>query len=116
MTNKIIILANAFSIQMLDTNILNKVSFMPLSVDDVRDTISVAQADNVFINAVGHADTMNILNNMLGTILTANRVNVKLDENTTIIVAQVIGGRLPEGCTSLPEGTQIRFIEVEMLE
>lgn len=112
---KTIILANAFSLQMLDTNIFNKVSFMPLSLDDVRDTISVAQADNKFINAVGHADTMNILNNMLGTNLTANRVNVKLDENTTIIVAQVVGGRLPEGCTTLPEGTKIKFIEVSLM-
>jgi len=115
MTNTII-LANAFSLQMVDTNVLNKVSFMPMSLDDVRDTISVAQADNNFVNAVGHADTMAVLNNMLGTNLTANRINVKLDENTTIIVAQVIGGRLPEGCTTLPEGTQIRFIEVEMLD
>lgn len=114
MTNTI--LCNAFSLQMVDVDKLNIVHFRPMSLDEVKDNVAVAQVDNTFINAVGHADTMNVLNNMLGTKLTANRISVKLDSNTTIIVAQVVGQRLPEGCTTLPEGTKIKFVEVSLMK
>lgn len=32
----------------------------------------------------------------------------------TLYVGQVVGGRLPEGATTLPDGFEIKFIRVEI--
>lgn len=101
------ILANAFSLQMLNTRKVNAITTKPLSIEEVRETLAQG-----FTSAVGHADTARILSNMLDTNIEAARVNVSLDTYTQLIVAQVIGGRLPEGCTELPEGIEIQFLQV----
>jgi hypothetical protein len=44
-----------------------------------------------------------------------NRVNVTLRKGDTAFVAQLQGGRLPEGCTTLPEGFSFKFVKVEVL-
>lgn len=116
MTNKII-LANAFSLQMITSIIEDTplVQFRAMELDEVKDVVEFAGTRGILTNAIGHADTAHIVGNMIGATLVPNRINVALDENTTIIVAQVIGGRLPEGCTTLPEGTKIKFIEVSLM-
>jgi len=68
------------------------------------------------VSAIGHADTANVLTNMLGFPVSLNRVNVTLDENTEMYVAQLIGGRLPEGATTLPEGFRFKFFRVKIEE
>lgn len=60
--------------------------------------------DNVSI--VGHPDTAAVLG------VKFNRVSVKLNKGDVLYVAQIVGGRLPEGCTTLPEGFTFKFLKV----
>ena len=87
-------LVNAFSLQM---------------VREFPCTIQVNEVRNLpvgLISAIGHADTAAVLR------VPMNRVTVKLNKGESIYVAQLIGGRLPEGTTSLPEGFRFRFFKV----
>ena len=43
-------------------------------------------------------------------------LNVVLDENTELYVAQLVGGRLPEGATTLPEGYSFKFYRVTIVQ
>ena len=63
-----------------------------------------------FTSAIGHADTANVVGSLLGVEVAMNRINVTLTAETELYVAQVVGGRLPEGCTTLPEGVTIKFV------
>lgn len=58
------------------------------------------------ISVVGHADTARVLG------VKYNRVNVTLTEGVTLYVAQLVGGRLPEGATELPQGFKFKFYKV----
>ena len=101
---KKIFLGNAFSLQMLNVDAATSVQVEPATLEEV--------AKSGFESVVGHQDTANVLATMLGVPVPMNRVSLKLDNNTVLYVAQVIGGRLPEGATTLPEGTQIKFLKV----
>ena len=57
-------------------------------------------------SAIGHADTAAILG------VPMNRINVKLSKGDVAYVAQLQGGRLPEGSTKLPDGFSFKFIKV----
>ncbi len=98
-------LVNAFSIQMLQKGGL--VRFDEIAPEDIPADV---------VSAVGHADTANVLTNMLGFPVSMNRINVVLDENTELYVAQLVGGRLPEGTTTLPEGFAFKFYRVTMVQ
>lgn len=90
-------IANAFSLQML-------------TLDEAH-TIKVEPTDNFpsdSISVVGHPDTARILG------VSFNRVNLKLKKGDTLYVAQLVGGRLPEGATTLPEGFRIQFVKVTL--
>jgi len=97
-------LTNAFSIQMLSGPAI--VKFEEIALEDIPADV---------ISAVGHADTANVLTNMLGFPVPMNRINVALDENTELYVAQLVGGRLPEGATTLPEGFSFKFYRVTIV-
>lgn len=101
------IIANAFSLQMLTLTKPMQVTVEPVTNDEVKTAIAGG-----FTSAVGHADTAAVLSNMLGTEVACNRVSVKLDADTVLYVAQVIGGRLPEGSTTLPDGITIQWVRV----
>ena len=60
------------------------------------------------LSVVGHQDTANVLG------VPMNRVAVKLTKGDILYVAQLVGGRLPEGCTTLPEGFSFKFYKVEL--
>lgn len=60
-------------------------------------------------SAVGHADTAAVLG------VECNRINVSLNPGDVAFVAQLQGGRLPEGCTQLPDGFSFKFIRVDVL-
>lgn len=98
-------LVNAFSIQMLSG---------PATVRFEEIDATEVPAD--VVSAVGHADTAAVLSNMLGFAVLMNRMNISLDEDTEIYVAQLIGGRLPEGSTTLPEGFAFKFYRVTMVQ
>jgi hypothetical protein len=98
-------LVNAFSIQMLSG---------PATVRFEEIDATEVPAD--VVSAVGHADTAAVLSNMLGIEVPMNRMNISLDEDTEIYVAQLVGGRLPEGSTTLPEGFAFKFYRVTMVQ
>ena len=96
-------LTNAFSIQMLQKGGL--VRFEEIDATEVPADV---------VSAVGHADTANVLSDLLGFPVSMNRINVVLDENAVLYVAQLVGGRLPEGATTLPEGFSFKFYRVTL--
>lgn len=91
-----VFLLNAFSLQMLEGDAT------------VRFT-EVSELPEGLASAIGHQDTANVLS------VEMNRVNVTLKKGDVAFVAQLQGGRLPEGSTTLPEGFSFKFIKVEVL-
>ncbi len=81
------------------------VKFEEVSVAEV-----VKALEGGFTSAIGHADTAKVVGTLLGVEVAMNRINVSLTAETELYVAQVVGGRLPEGCTTLPEGIAIKFV------
>lgn len=90
-------IGDAFSLQMLDA--------FPCSVSITE----VGSFPKYAISVVGHADTAYILG------VAFNRVSVTLHKGDVLYVAQVVGGRLPEGCTTLPDGYKLKFLRVDLL-
>ena len=87
-------LLNAFSLQMLQ---------------DFPATVRFEEVEKLpegLESAIGHQDTANVLG------VPCNRVNVTLKKGDIAFVAQVQGGRLPEGSTTLPEGFSFKFLKV----
>jgi len=95
-------LGNAFSLQMLPT--------LPavVKVEEVEAGDIPADA----VSVIGHVDTANVLSDILGRDVPYNRVSIQLQPGDVLYVAQVVGGRLPEGATTLPEGFKMKFLRV----
>lgn len=91
--------ANAFSLQMVDSADLPKVRFEPLSEAPNLDGVT---------SAVGHQDTAAVLG------VPFNRISVQLVSGDVLYVAQLTGGRLPEGSTTLPEGFAFQWVKVTL--
>ena len=64
------------------------------------------------VSAIGHIDTSRVLSDILGTEIPMNRINISLKKGDSLIIAQLKGGRLPEGSTTLPEGFSFSFHKV----
>ena len=94
-----VFLLNAFSLQMLEGDAT--VKFTEVTRDEVF------SAD--LVSAIGHKDTAEVLG------VEMNRINVTLRKGDVAFVAQLQGGRLPEGSTTLPEGFSFKFVKVEVL-
>ena len=95
-------LGNAFSLQMLPT--------LPATVR--VEEVSAADVPADVVSVVGHPDTAAVLSGMLGFEVPYNRVSISLQPGDVLYVAQVVGGRLPEGATTLPEGFKMKFLRV----
>ena len=122
---KKVFLLNAFSLQMLQGDAT--VRFTEVTREQVFSTghwderpfndeggMPTSNGTEMFwesdlVSAVGHQDTANVLG------VPMNRVNVSLTKGDVAFVAQLQGGRLPEGSTTLPEGFTFKFIKVEVL-
>jgi hypothetical protein len=91
------IIANAFSLAMLKAT--------PANIDVIE--VADFPKEGV-VSAVGHADTAAVLG------VPMNRLNVSLEQGDELYVAQLQGGRLPEGATSLPEGFSFKFLKVSV--
>lgn len=89
-------LLNAFSLQMVKN--------FPCSIN----VEEVAELPQGLESAIGHQDTANILG------VPMNRVNVTLNKGDIAFVAQLQGGRLPEGSITLPEGFKFKFFKIEI--
>lgn len=96
-------LGNAFSLQMV-----TGLTDYTLKVTE----ITAAEVPDDVISCVGHPDTANVLSHLFGRTVACQRVNVNLQRGDTLYVAQLTGGRLPEGTTTLPEGFVFRFYRV----
>ncbi len=102
-----IILSNAFSLQMLNLDKQSNIQIQPITSQEVQQILQQG-----FISAVGHQDTANVLSNILGVPVSANRININFRKDTILIVAQLTGGRLPEGAVALPDGFSFKFVKV----
>ena len=89
-------LLNAFSLQMVDVPCIAIFE----EVDALPDGLT---------SAIGHQDTANVLG------VPMNRTNVHLSDGDVAYVAQLQGGRLPEGSTTLPDGFSFKFIKVKVV-
>lgn len=101
------ILGNAFSLQMLDTSVSSTIVVTPVTATEV--------ASSNFVSVIGHPDTARVVSGLLGKEVAFNRANLHLGVGDVLYVAQVIGGRLPEGATTLPEGVSLQFLKVTLL-
>ena len=102
-------LGNAFSIQMLP------VTGSLVSVEPVEPDVVASELSSGFTSCIGHLDTANVVSSLLGLEVQMNRINVSLKPEDTMFVAQITGGRLPEGSTTLPEGVKILFFKVRLV-
>ena len=96
-------ITNAFSIQML--SVATTLNFKPVTLGQAQKMVKT----NAFISAVGHEDTANVVSNLLNSTVEMNRISVNLKDNDVLLVAQLLGGRLPEGATTIPDGMSIQF-------
>lgn len=92
-------ISNAFSLQML-AEVPSKILVLEATEDQINTFKAVAQS------TIGHADTAAVLG------VECNRVNITLHKGDELLVAQLQGGRLPEGCTTLPEGFTFKYLLV----
>lgn len=88
-------LLNAFSLQMIEA---------PCSVD-IKEVDSLPDG---LESAIGHEDTARVLG------VECKRVSITLKKGEVAYVAQLQGGRLPEGSTTLPKGFKFKFLKVEV--
>jgi len=80
-----------------------------LHEDSVLRVSPVASIPADAVSCVGHADTAAVLG------VACNRVSISLDKGDELYVAQLVGGRLPEGSTTLPDGFHFNFVKVTLL-
>ena len=92
--------SNAFSLQMVAPENLNRVRFEALHCQPNLQGLK---------SIVGHADIAAVLG------VEMNRASVTLERGDTMAVAQLVGGRLPEGCKTLPEGFRLQWVLVEVI-
>lgn len=97
------IISNSFSLQMLNGDSV-------ISVKEItEDEFDKITSDPTIVSAVGHSDTALLLG------VKFNRINVSLNKGDVLYVAQLTGGRLPEGATKLPDMFRFRYFEVKVL-
>ena len=106
---KKLIVTNAFSLQMIDES--KTIRFTRL-----EDCEALALYDNHYYkkSAIGHEDLANVLSQRFDRQIEFNRINVRLEDEAVLLVAQLVGGRLPLGTTELPEDCSLSFYKVEI--
>lgn len=66
------------------------------------------------VSAVGHADTARLFSVLLKRYVPTNRIAISLTPEDGVLVGQISGGRLPEGCTTLPDGVSVTWLLVSL--
>lgn len=99
------LLTNAFSLQMIAGLDQSYVMIEKVTPSDVPEDV---------VSAIGHADCTNICSTILNRKVEVNRSSQRLTYGDVVYVAQFVGGRLPEGATSLPEGVTLQFFKVSI--
>lgn len=91
-----IYLANAFSLNMLPLhNVFAKMFVIEVAPLTQRELCGVLREREV-VNAIGHQSTVDLVNSICGTKLTANRTSIRLERGDKLIIIQITE-RLPEG-------------------
>lgn len=94
---------NACSLQMLQDPGKCMLNIHEISEKKFHDRSRLAYS------CVGHKDLAAILD------VEYNRESIKCKPSDTFLVAQLWGGRLPEGATELPEDVLLRYYYVEVI-
>lgn len=103
-----IFVSNAFSLQMLPDGLQIRVTSLN------KDEVARRLEGGGWASVVGHADTAAVISEQLGRTVPQNRANVALQAGDVLYVAQLTGGRLPEGATQLPEGFRLSWRRVDV--
>jgi hypothetical protein len=106
-----IYLGNAFSLQMIPEGGIIEVN--KLTIEQVLESLI---DEDILEGIIGHEDTANLVNSILNLNLTHSRKSIVLNDDDILVVAQVTGGRLPVGCTELPEGCKLEFYSVNFVD
>lgn len=94
-------LGNAFSLQMVET---------PCTVE-VQE-VQPREIPSDLVSCIGHEDTAAVVGNIIDKFVPVNRINIRLVPGDVLYVAQVTGGRLPEGAKTLPSDLALKFLAV----
>lgn len=98
-------ISNAFSLQMINLEEAKNLRVEKVNPEEIPENV---------VSCIGHADTAKVASEILGREIAMNRISVHLGDGDTLYVAQIVGGRLPEGATSLPEGFSLTFLKVNV--
>ena len=98
---------NALSGQMVDAPCM-------MALDKVSSSQAAAMLAEEVESYIGHAETATVISEELGVEIPFARRFGHLSIGERAIVAQVKGGRLPEGATSLPKEMWIEYLLVEV--
>jgi hypothetical protein len=116
-------LSNAFSLQMQEDNdcttrkcgldevksiIINLVPGPYIDRESEKDGSDAVYALTAQ-SCVGHADVAAVLSGLVGFTVPVNRISVALQPGDTLVVGQYVGPRLPEGCSTLPNGARVEW-------
>lgn len=96
---------NAFSLQMLPSIAVNECG--KIEYDIVSENVFKEFAKGAK-SIVGHEDTARVLG------VEFNRESVTLEKGDVLLVAQLVGGRLPEGATTLPENCHFKYFSIRI--
>ena len=114
-----IYICNSFSLAMLpewrltDSDTETSIRIQP--VDPIVWLTDAETRHGAAVSAVGHADTAIVFSEQLARAVPLNRSTVQLGEDDELLIGQLIGGRLPEGATSLPENFKINWLVISFL-
>jgi len=92
-TQRRVVIANAFSVNMLATNVIT-LRFRRISLDLVKEMVKGGN----YLSVVGHEGTAILLSNLLGVEVPVNRTNYVFNPADVLLVFTV-PFRLPEGRT-----------------
>jgi len=104
-------IANAFSIQMLETTEAT-VRFKKVPIETVKQLLQTNKVES----AIGHEATAKYLSELLSIPISANRISIKLQPGGKLIIFQLKGGRISGELTyELIKNMPYEFWLVEVL-
>lgn len=96
-----IYVCNSFSLAMLDGwRLEDEETETEVSIQPVKDPaawLAEFGQEDIIMSAVGHEDTAAVFSSILCMDISCERLSITLDESTSLLVGQLVGGRLPEG-------------------
>lgn len=102
-------LGNAFSLQMLEPYSEGGEVWSKMEVEEVGKSAIDLAIEQGARSCIGHQDLANIVG------VAFNRESITLKREDTLFVVQVVGGRLAEGTTELPQGVTLKYFRVRVM-